>query len=236
MQAEDQDALRKFNEEWDNAHSTEDTKPPINANDLAGNAGQGQPGLADQIAANAANLMTNTGTYQPPVIPTTGDSCAQCGTMHPAIGPGEVCPVAVELGKVDPKGNPILPTDATQPPVSSFTPDEKPLEAQPDKTEPIKEPTPAPEPLSEENRPEKIPPQHPVTTQQPTQPVERAEPEPAPLADNNIPAEVHINKYLQSWSDIIKAHCNTHSIVNVKRLMRHLTVEVTDFLEHNKGR
>jgi hypothetical protein len=37
--------------------------------------------------------------YTPAVIPTTGDSCSQCETMHPPIRPGETCPVAIEMKK-----------------------------------------------------------------------------------------------------------------------------------------
>ncbi len=231
MQEENQDALREFNESWDKQHtSATPTNPgdPNSGNTIQGNT---ELGLADQVAAAKASLNPG-GVYNPPSIPTTGDSCHQCGTMHPPVRPGEICPVAVELGKIDKDGNPVTTAPETAQPAVSHAP----------AIEPAKPAPPAPQPLTEgdtktevknveivQPRPETPPPA-------PKPVIGKAEPEPAPLAENNIPTEVHINKYLNQWGTIIEAHCKTHGIVNVKRLMRHLTVEVTDFLEHNKGR
>ena len=232
MQEENQDALREFNEQWDKQHTSATPTNPADGN--TGNTIQGQEGLGleDQLAAAKASLNPG-GVYQPPTIPTTGDSCHQCGTMHPPVRPGEVCPVAAEMGKVDKDGNHIT---AQPEPASDFTPPEKPAEAQPIKTES------APQPLTEGNIKTEVKnietaPARPATSPPAPQPaIGKAEPEPEALAENNIPTEVHVNKYLNHWGTIIEAHCKTHGIVNVKRLMRHLTVEVTDFLEHNKGR
>jgi hypothetical protein len=218
MQAEDLEKLRRFNEEWDQQNSTDTSKilDSGNPNQTPSPAGGDQLGLAEQIAANSMNL-NNPGTYSPASIPTTGDSCDQCGTMHPPVKPGEVCPVAVELGKVDKSGQQI-----TTQPVVEVKPNVETADPVPS-TPPKK----APEPVQETVNPAPI-------VQDTNKPVD---PEPAPLVEkNNIPTEIHVNKYLNSWSDIIMTHCKTHNIVNVKRLMRHLTVEVTDFLEHNKGR
>lgn len=204
MNVEDQDALRKFNEEWDNAHTSGGNKPPI---DLGGK--NNSRNLVESI--NTTN-MVKSGPYVPPSIPTTGDRCDQCGTLHPPIKPGDVCPVAGELTQknTSAKPKPPIPEPTTGTPPNNvqrdFTPVEKPKPAQP--IQPVIH-------------------QHPTTS---------VKPEPEPLAENNIPTEIHVNKYLNNWHDIIMTHCKTHSIVNVKRLMRHLTVEVTDFLEHNKGR
>jgi hypothetical protein len=226
MQAEDLEKLRRFNEEWDQQNST-DTSKIIDPGMPNKGDGNQTLGLADQIAANSMNLQP--GTYSPASIPTTGDSCTQCGTMHPPVKPGDVCPVAIELGKVDKDGNPIVaqPAQPAQPTPQpeiiketdhgDFTPPEGPSEAQPI--------TPKVQPQEVKSAP---------IVRDTNKPVD---PEPTPLVEkNNIPTEIHVNKYLNSWSDLIMTHCKTHNIVNVKRLMRHLTVEVTDFLEHNKGR
>jgi hypothetical protein len=220
MQAEDLEKLRRFNEEWDQQNSTDTSKiidPGMPKQGASPAGDKNTLSLADQIAANSVNLM-NQGTYAPPSIPTTGDRCDQCGTLHPPIKPGDMCPVAAELAEK----KAAAPQPAPQPEIvketnhGDFTPPEGHLEAQPI--------TPKPQP--QEVKPAPI-------VRDTNKPVD---PEPAPLAENNIPTEIHVNKYLNSWSDLIMTHCKTHSIVNVKRLMRHLTVEVTDFLEHNKGR
>ena len=232
MKEENQDALRAFNEDWDKQHTTATPahpQDPQGGNIVQQGNNNNELGLADQVAAAKASLNP-TGVYSPPSIPTTGDSCYQCGTMHPPLRPGEVCKVAVGLGKVDKEGHPITPEQSDIPAVP-------PVEAEVLETPEVIE-KPVAQPLSEDNRPDKIPPQHPEpkTAPPPQQIIGKAEPEPAPLAENNIPTEVHVNKYLNHWGTIIEAHCKTHGITNVKRLMRHLTVEVTDFLEHNKGR
>jgi hypothetical protein len=221
MQAEDLEKLRKFNEEWDSAHTSGDLTKPIDPG--IGNSSQNQGNLIDAASAGAMNM--NTGPYTPPSIPTTGDKCDQCGTLHPPIKPGDICPVAQEFAqnntapiqepepnRPNPPQDRLLPEGVQPPPSPAATADvvytvpEKPVEVQP---------APPPPPIQK----------------QPS-----VEPEPTPLAENNIPTEIHVNKYLNSWSDLIIAHCKTHNVVNVKRLMRHLTVEVTDFLEYNKGR
>lgn len=224
MRAENLEDLRRFNEEWDNAHSTDDSKPPIDPGTNGVIQDNGAPGLAEQIAKNSMTI--NRGTYQPASIPTTGNECSQCGTLHPPLRPGEDCPVAAEKNKTVTTTTSAEPTDTPKAPVQS--PPQPQPESLTEGTTKSPEFKPSPAPTSPPPTPTPIPVQ---------QTNVKAEPEPKPLvAENNIPTEIHVNKYLASWADIIMAHCKTHNIVNVKRLMRHLTVEVTDFLEHNKGR
>jgi len=209
MQVEDQEKMRRFNEEWDRAHSTDDTKPPLDPRDL-NKANSDGPSLLEQV--QRTGMQINTGTYQPAAIPTTGDRCNQCGTLHPPLKPGDECPVAKELAEKNGTSSPAPPQPTTAdappgPPPSTTAP---PVQPQPQPVQP------QPQPVQ--------------------QTVEAAPPEPTPLAENNIPTEIHVNKYLKSWSELIMTHCKNHGVQNVKRLMRHLTVEVTDFLEHNKGR
>lgn len=93
-------------------------------------------------------------------------------------------------------------------------------------------PEPAPPPQTVAPEPKTAPPLH---TPQPTAP-QPVEAEPAPLSDNNVPTEIHINKYLNSWGEMIRAHCERHGVTNMKKLMRHLTIEITDYLENYKGK
>lgn len=174
-----------------------------------GNSDGGES-LMDSIATTNVNQMS---TYTPPPIPTTGDNCGQCGLLHPPVRPGEICPNA------------------------SVNPVPQPVQEVP---QPVQE---APQPLTEgETRGTVKPPT--TTSQRPIAPPPAPKPidptpivsEPAPLADNNIPTEIHVNKYLGSWGDMIQAHCNSNGINNVKKLMRHITIEITDFLESYKGK
>lgn len=208
MQVEDQEKMRRFNEEWDRAHSTPDSKPPLDPRDL--NTKSDGPSLLEQV--QQSGMQMNVGTYQAPVIPTTGDRCHQCGTMHPPLKPGDECPVAKEMAQKNKSAAP-----QSQPQTTAV----KPIGPQP-----------TPQPV----HPEPHHTRHEMAPASATDTWDPVEPEPKPLAENNIPTEIHVNKYLKSWSEIIMTHCKNHGIENVKRLMRHLTVEITDFLEHNKGR
>jgi len=220
MQVEDQEKMRRFNEEWDRAHSTDDTKPPLDPRDLNKENSDG-PSLLEQV--QQTGMQINTGTYQPAAIPTTGDRCTQCGTLHPPLKPGDECPVAKEMAQKNASAapQPVTPlTEGTTQGSMSPKIDNKP------QVRPVNPPPPVqPQQPSHEMSP--------ASARGTWDPVE---PEPEPLAENNIPTEIHVNKYLKSWSELIMTHCKNHGVQNVKRLMRHLTVEVTDFLEHNKGR
>ena len=229
MQPEDQDALRRFNEEWDSAHTSDTPNQPVNSNSGKVIQESGGVGLEDQLAQMKASLAGGTGVYQPANIPTTGDNCPQCGVMHPPVRPGEVCKVAVEMGKVDKDGQPITPSQPDTP---------KRVEANSvvNYEYPNVQKNSFPEAFEDEKTDQKVVEETQTPVKVAPQPVTSVQPEPAPLAENNIPTEVHVNKYLNSWGQLIETHCKTHNIVNVKRLMRHLTVEITDFLEHNKGR
>lgn len=193
MQSESDEKLRQFNQEWDNAHSTKDTKPPLDI------GGSGDSSLAESIAQNP--IVPAQGTFQPAPIPTTGDQCPQCNLLHPPLRPGESCPNAPGAT------GPVKEVD-TAPPATS------PAVVHPSTPEPA------------------------VVTQPALAPAQNTETvsEPAPLADNNIPTEIHVNKYLASWGDQIQAHCKANKIENVKKLMRHITIEITDFLENYKGK
>jgi len=197
MRTENQEALRRFNSDWDNAHSTDDTKPPIEVS---------EGGSADNLMASiaASNVNAATTPYAPPPIPTTGDTCNQCNLLHPPVPPGETCPNAPSVQKDTPTKEvtyeALTEGDVQQSPANFNTP-----------------------------RPTSSPPS-PITT------TEQVIPEPSSLADNNIPTEIHVNKYLASWGEMIRAHCTSQGVINVKKLMRHLTVEVTDFLESYKGK
>jgi len=221
MKVEDQELLRKFNEGWDKAHTTSGIKPPT---DIGGGGGGNNEAsnLMSNIQQNAASLMYSMNQpYSPPAIPTTGNTCDQCNLIHPPIRPGEVCPNAT------PKPKPVQ-----APPVPA---------KEPHMTQPLTEGT-----TKSEVKQVNDTPKHPIAP--PPPPTRHAmapassgsafevKPEPEPLAENNIPTEIHVNKYLSVWGDMIQAHCTKHSIQNVKKLMRHLTVEITDFLEANKGK
>ena len=93
MRDEDQDKLRAFNEEWDKANSTDMSNVPIDKGPNAVIKDESLS-LADQVAAVGANM--NQGVYTPPVIPTTGDRCSECGVMHPPVAPGQKCPLAAD--------------------------------------------------------------------------------------------------------------------------------------------
>lgn len=207
MIIDDKEKMRQFNEEWDRAHSTSDTQPPL---EVGNNASADS--LMDSIASQ--NMNQPVGNYAPPPIPTTGDRCDQCKTLHPPLKPGEKCPVAEELAQKNP-----------QPPVQPVTEGNtlsnvKPVnEAQ---QRPITSP---PSPKT-----------HDLTPASARDTWDPVEPEPAPLAQNNIPTEIHINKYLKLWSDMLEAHCKTHNVDNVKKLMRHITVEINEFLGWYKGK
>ena len=208
MNVEDQEALRRFNDEWDKLHSTTDNKPPIDPRDL--HQGNSPKNLSESL--NLSTMMNTTTTYNPPQIPTTGDRCNQCNLLHPPLPPGDKCPNAVTRPQVQPAPTQPLTEGNIKKPII----EQRPVNPPPVSQAPFV--------------PAKEPHQTSVTYEAPVQP------EPVPLADNNIPTEIHINKYLKSWGELIQTHCKNHSIENVKRLMRHLTVEITDFLEHNKGR
>lgn len=223
MNVEDQEKLRRFNEEWDTAHTSGKPQNPMDSGQP--NTPNAPSNLAESI--NMTSLQPNTTPYQPPVIPTTGDRCGECGTLHPALPPGESCPVAAEQK-----------AKAVQAP---HVPAQEPHQTQVVHETPAPQPQPV-QPLTEGdfktnmNDVSTVPPR-PVNPPPAPQPQPAAQPEPEPLvAENNIPTEIHVNKYLKMWGDLIQTHCKTHNIQNVKRLMRHLTVEVTDFLELNKGR
>jgi hypothetical protein len=190
MKVENEEALRRFNSDWDAVHSTKDTQPPIDPG-----KGSESGGIMDSIAASNVNPTTHV----PAPIPTTGDRCGQCNLLHPPVRPGETCPNA--------QNNTPVPE--------------------------------APQPLTEGSTLEKVkatssPPAPQPTPATPTPTINTSEP--SPLADNNIPTEIHVNKYLASWGDMIQAHCMSHSVENVKKLMRHITIEITDFLETYKGK
>jgi len=214
MQVEDQDILRKFNEEWDAAHTSANPQQPVNnpqQPQVNPPINSGQP---QNLAESIQSVQLNQGPYQPPAIPTTGDKCPECNLLHPPLPPGEKCPNAVAKPE---------PVPAPRPePVQNLVENPAPV---------------APDPQHEVQQAPVT--QSPPVTEKPQNlaPVASAEPEPEPIVqENNIPTEIHVNKYLNHWGEIIQAHCKTHNITNVKRLMRHLTIEVTDFLEHNKGR
>jgi hypothetical protein len=86
MQSEDDERLRLFNQEWDNQHSTKDSKPPLDI------GGSGASSLAESVAQNT--IAPAQGNFQPAAIPTTGDQCPQCNLLHPPLRPGESCPNA----------------------------------------------------------------------------------------------------------------------------------------------
>jgi hypothetical protein len=162
--------------------------------------GPNPTGESSSLMDSIASTINPATSYAVPPIPTTGDRCGQCNLLHPPVRPGETCPNA----KVEP--NALAPQPAPQP----LTEDPVIDDTKPPVQQPIA-PPPSPQPM----------------TLQPMTPVPS---EPAPLADNNIPTEIHVNKYLASWGDMIQAHCKTHGVKNVKKLMRHLTVEVDNFL------
>jgi hypothetical protein len=191
MQSENDEKLRQFNQEWDKAHSTDDTKPPI---DLGGS---GASNLAESIAQQP--IAPTQGVYTPANIPTTGNQCPQCNLLHPPLRPGETCPNA-------PGASGPVKEVITTPPAAVQSPTVV---------------TPAGEVI--------------VTPAAPAPDTETVS-ESTPLADNNIPTEIHVNKYLASWGDQIQAHCKENKIENVKKLMRHITIEITDFLENYKGK
>lgn len=217
MTPENDEKLRQFNAEWDRRYSTDDTKPPMEVGKNGAIAAPGNGNLMESIQRGAANLMPNTTPYVPAAIPTTGDNCPQCGTMHPPIRPGETCPVAAAMKGNQPTAEPTTtPTPAPEPVVNAVV-----------------------EPLTEGNTKTEVKPvnETPVRpVQPPPAPVSNTETlsEPAPLADNNIPTEIHVNKYLGSWGQQIDIYCKNNNIKNVKKLMRHLTIEVTNFLDYYK--
>jgi hypothetical protein len=131
--------------------------------------------------------------------------------LHPPVRPGEICPNAV-----------AQPEPSVQAP---------PVPAQePHQTTPVHE-----APSAQEEKVYAASPVHKVVPT-PASPASEVKPEPQSLADNNIPTEIHVNKYLSTWGDMIQAHCNDQAVQNVKKLMRHLTIEITDFLESYKGK
>jgi len=210
MIVEDEEKMRQFNQEWDKRYSTGSAKPPI---DLGTNADPNAQSLIDSISQSTGHLNVNTGPYVPPPIPTTGNNCRECGLIHPPLPPGQVCPNATA-----PVNSSAAPQ--TQVPIQPLTEGATRSNVKDPSTSP-----PAPK-LRHAMAPAS-------TTDAWNPPVQS---EPAPLAENNIPTEIHINKYLNSWGELLKVHCTNHNIINVKKLMRHLTVEVTDFLEMYKGK
>jgi hypothetical protein len=205
MIQEDEDRLRQFNQDWDKKHSTSDSKPPI---DLGKNGG-------DNISLIQSVQQTmNTGVYVPPSIPTTGNQCPQCGTIHPPLRPGEECPIAKSKQAETPKPTPQTTQPLTEGKTKSIVKDDM---------EPLRPTMPPPPPK-------------PIVPQRHDMAPYSAVREPESLAENNIPVEIHINKYLNSWGEMIQAHCKKYGITNTKKLMRHLTIEISDFLENYKER
>ena len=199
MLQDNDEAMKKFNADWDKQYSVDGTKPPIDGGTGGGN-----------LMDNINNQPITTQPFQPAVIPTTGDQCPQCHTMHPPIRPGEVCPVAKAAGTVPEVAQEVVPpAPVVQEVVDAVVPEVKTTETSAGQ---VVITPPAPAPITE-------------TISEPT-----------PLAQNNIPTEIHVNKYLASWGDLIQAHCEEHKIENVKKLMRHMTVEITEFLENYKGK
>ena len=205
MLQDDTEAMRKFNEQWDAQYSVDKNKPVIDGGGASGR------NLLDSVQNQPITPMTQP--YVPAVIPTTGDQCPQCNTMHPPIRPGEVCPVAKAAGTAPEVAQEVVPPT---PAVAPLTEGDTKTEVKPVNEAPVRPtaapPAPSPAPITE-------------TVSEPT-----------PLAQNNIPTEIHVNKYLASWGDQIQAHCKANGIQNVKKLMRHITIEITDFLENYKGK
>lgn len=209
MIVEDDEKLRRFNSDWDTAHTTDINKQPQNGQVVPADDPQN---LMDSIK------MTPMTPYTPAVIPTTGNQCPECNLLHPPVPPGQTCPNAVAAQAPVQETIQTLPDDAVEDLVEERP---KPLTEGPIRDQ-VRDPSTSP------TRPIGPPP-----APKPAVPVQL---EPAPLAENNIPTDIHINKYLNSWGDMIRAHSQRRGTTNIKKLMRHLTIEITEFLENYEGR
>lgn len=209
MQVEDEEKLRRFNSQWDKAHTTEGGQPQTQGNQVVSD--DNSQGLMDSIKST----IMNPSPYAPTDIPTTGNRCPECNLLHPPLPPGQVCPNGSAKAEVIPVTPPQSPAALSEPTQEVHSLPDDAVESLEDES--VKPAPPAPQPVIQ-------------TTS------ELVVPEPAPLAENNIPSEIHINKYLNSWSDMIKAHCQRRGTTNIKKLMRHLTIEIMEFLENYERR
>jgi len=92
---EDEEKLRRFNEEMEKQQFTSNVDPNTIAQNPQGP--QGPQNTAIQEQAQISNIMNNQGPPPSP-IPTSSGRCEQCGTYHPPIKDGEKCPVAPVKG------------------------------------------------------------------------------------------------------------------------------------------
>lgn len=59
-----------------------------------------QPSIKEQLAAQ--NIISQMNSSLPPgSVPPTGNTCPQCGTMHPPLKAGDKCPMAPITTKDD---------------------------------------------------------------------------------------------------------------------------------------
>lgn len=109
---DEDERLRIFNEQHDKIYTT----PPIENLKNQGTPGQAPAGLTPEQQAVLRKVEANTIANNPGVVvnpqrapatappvysapagvsqPVTGDICSQCGTIHPPIRSGELCPNA----------------------------------------------------------------------------------------------------------------------------------------------